>query len=124
MSSHKPSRIYVWYPALKTLAKKTAWKFAETNVLDVVLVNLLGTVLSLMIPSRIIAYLKVAGQKMRRHDGGFGLRGGYEAAVEVSPVTDLVRRVSWWRLAARCWKRLESCDASWTVAVSSYRLWP
>ncbi|VAI38985.1 unnamed protein product [Triticum turgidum subsp. durum] len=44
----------VWYPASKTLAEKAAWKFAEENGLDVVVVNP-GTVLGPMIPPRINA---------------------------------------------------------------------
>nr|CAB3497687.1 unnamed protein product [Digitaria exilis] len=44
----------VWYPASKTLAEKAAWKFAEENGLDVVVVNP-GTVLGPMIPPTINA---------------------------------------------------------------------
>uniref|UniRef100_A0A804P6P1 NAD-dependent epimerase/dehydratase domain-containing protein n=1 Tax=Zea mays TaxID=4577 RepID=A0A804P6P1_MAIZE len=44
----------VWYPASKTLAEKAAWKFAEENGLDVVVVNP-GTVLGPMIPPAINA---------------------------------------------------------------------
>lgn len=44
----------VWYPASKTLAEKAAWKFAEENELDVVVVNP-GTVLGLMIPPTVNA---------------------------------------------------------------------
>ncbi|EAY92353.1 hypothetical protein OsI_14080 [Oryza sativa Indica Group] len=44
----------VWYPASKTLAEKAAWKFAEENGLDVVVVNP-GTVMGLVIPPTINA---------------------------------------------------------------------
>ncbi|TVU44425.1 hypothetical protein EJB05_03866 [Eragrostis curvula] len=44
----------VWYPASKTLAEKAAWKFAEENGLDVVVVNP-GTVLGPMIPPKVNA---------------------------------------------------------------------
>ncbi|XP_062212831.1 phenylacetaldehyde reductase-like [Phragmites australis] len=44
----------VWYPASKTLAEKAAWKFAEENGLDVVVVNP-GTVLGPMIQPTINA---------------------------------------------------------------------
>ncbi|KAK8443807.1 hypothetical protein SEVIR_9G035500v4 [Setaria viridis] len=44
----------VWYPASKTLAEKAAWKFAEEEGLDVVVVNP-GTVLGPMIPPTINA---------------------------------------------------------------------
>ncbi|CAD6207308.1 unnamed protein product [Miscanthus lutarioriparius] len=44
----------VWYPASKALAEKAAWKFAEENGLDVVVVNP-GTVLGPMIPPAINA---------------------------------------------------------------------
>ena len=44
----------MWYPASKTLAEKAAWKFAEENGLDVVVVNP-GTVLGPMIPPTINA---------------------------------------------------------------------
>ncbi|KAL6638135.1 hypothetical protein ACP70R_025707 [Stipagrostis hirtigluma subsp. patula] len=44
----------VWYPLSKTLAEKAAWKFAEENGLDVVVVNP-GTVMGPMIPPSINA---------------------------------------------------------------------
>ncbi|RLN42018.1 cinnamoyl-CoA reductase 1-like [Panicum miliaceum] len=44
----------IWYPASKTLAEKAAWKFAEENGLNVVVVNP-GTVLGPMIPPTINA---------------------------------------------------------------------
>ncbi|KAG8061511.1 hypothetical protein GUJ93_ZPchr0003g17610 [Zizania palustris] len=44
----------VWYPASKTLAEKAAWKFAEENGLDVVVVNP-GTVMGPVIPPRVNA---------------------------------------------------------------------
>ncbi|GFP84238.1 cinnamoyl-coa reductase 1 [Phtheirospermum japonicum] len=44
----------VWYPLSKTLAEKAAWKFAEENSLDIVVVNP-GTVMGPMIPPAINA---------------------------------------------------------------------
>ncbi|XP_039827661.1 phenylacetaldehyde reductase-like isoform X3 [Panicum virgatum] len=56
----------VWYPASKTLAEKAAWKFAEENGLDVVVVNP-GTVLGPMIPPTINASMAMIRQPPRRH---------------------------------------------------------
>ncbi|KAK6143940.1 hypothetical protein DH2020_024288 [Rehmannia glutinosa] len=44
----------VWYPLSKTLAEKAAWKFAEENGLDIVVVNP-GTVMGPIIPPAINA---------------------------------------------------------------------
>ncbi|KAG2534255.1 hypothetical protein PVAP13_9NG038100 [Panicum virgatum] len=55
----------VWYPASKTLAEKAAWKFAEENGLDVVVVNP-GTVLGPMIPPTINASMAMIRQPPRR----------------------------------------------------------
>ncbi|XP_040378813.1 phenylacetaldehyde reductase [Oryza brachyantha] len=48
----------VWYPASKTLAEKAAWKFAEENGMDVVVVNP-GTVMGPIIPPRINASMAI-----------------------------------------------------------------
>ncbi|KAL5219038.1 hypothetical protein ABZP36_019722 [Zizania latifolia] len=48
----------VWYPASKTLAEKAAWKFAEENGLDVVVVNP-GTVMGPVIPPRVNASMAI-----------------------------------------------------------------
>lgn len=59
---------------------------------------------------------------MRRRDDGFGFRGGCEAAAQVSLFAQMDHGSGGGQAALR-WKKLESCDASWTVAVL-YRLWP
>ncbi|XP_062214163.1 cinnamoyl-CoA reductase CAD2-like [Phragmites australis] len=48
----------VWYPASKTLAEKAAWKFAEENGLNLVVVNP-GTVMGPIIPPAINASMSM-----------------------------------------------------------------
>ncbi|KAH6811061.1 Rossmann-fold superfamily protein [Perilla frutescens var. frutescens] len=48
----------VWYPLSKTLAEKAAWKFAEENGLDIVVINP-GTVMGPMIPPALNASMQM-----------------------------------------------------------------
>ncbi|XP_041990730.1 phenylacetaldehyde reductase-like [Salvia splendens] len=48
----------VWYPLSKTMAEKAAWKFAEENDLDIVVVNP-GTVMGPIIPPAINASMQM-----------------------------------------------------------------
>ncbi|XP_041995066.1 phenylacetaldehyde reductase-like [Salvia splendens] len=48
----------VWYPLSKTMAEKAAWKFAEENSLDIVVVNP-GTVMGPIIPPAINASMQM-----------------------------------------------------------------
>jgi len=54
--------IQVWYPVSKTLAEKAAWKFAEENGVDVVVVNptsVLGTIIPPTINSSMSVLLRL-----------------------------------------------------------------